>query len=260
MSTMNSVNFDRAAPFYDQTRGFPPGVAEQAVALMADAGSLTGDSTVLEVGVGTGRVALPLSHHVGHYIGVDISRQMMGKLREKQTREPISLSQSDATRLPFADNTFDAVTAVHVFHLIPGWQTALTEVQRVLKPKAPFLNAYGGAVRIGLISKAADEVLGSEVTRTVGVQREQYTSFLEDSGWQPHGEPFKIEFARRVKPRATLEAIEKRYWSSMWRLSDEQVTRLYEAVEQLLGEEYDDIDTPVEIGGSFTVQAYLPPG
>ncbi len=129
-----SVSFDRAADYYDATRGFPPG-GEQAIAhLFTQAGGLSGGSLVLEIGVGTGRIALPLARHVRMLVGVDISRQMVNRLLAKRTDEPVYPVLADATRLPFADHLFDAAVAVHVFHLISAWQQALDELARVLRP------------------------------------------------------------------------------------------------------------------------------
>src|SRR3712207_7789166 len=43
---------------------------------------------------------------------------------------PIGLVQADAARLPFDNDTFDAVVAVHVFHLIGNWIEAMDEADR----------------------------------------------------------------------------------------------------------------------------------
>src|SRR3954468_5578760 len=110
-----SVAFDRAADYYDRTRGFPPGVERDVAALMARVGVLTAASRVLEIGVGTGRIALPLAPHVRAYVGIDLARAMMDRLHAKRAGEPIYLTQGDVTRLPFPNAAFDAVIAVHVF-------------------------------------------------------------------------------------------------------------------------------------------------
>ena len=138
-----SIAFDRAATYYDDTRGVPPGVDQDAAHTIVRAGKLTPTSRVLEIGVGTGRIALPLAEHVDTVYGLDLSRPMMLRLQTKQSDEPIYLVQGDATRLPFADHSFDAVVAVHVFHLIPNWQAVIAELGRVLKPSAPVLEAFG---------------------------------------------------------------------------------------------------------------------
>lgn len=89
---MTSINFDRASHFYDATRGFPPEVATQIGGFLAASGNLTHQNNVLEIGIGTGRIALPLAPYVGSIVGVDISRNMMLRLREKQNGASIHLA------------------------------------------------------------------------------------------------------------------------------------------------------------------------
>jgi len=137
-----SITFDRAAEYYDQTRGFPPGEEKAVAAIIAQAGNLNRQCRVLEIGVGTGRIALPLAPLVGDYCGVDLSRPMMERLRAKQKDETVYLTQADATRLPFPDNSFDATVVVHVFHLIPAWQDALAELGRVLRSGARLVHCW----------------------------------------------------------------------------------------------------------------------
>jgi ubiquinone/menaquinone biosynthesis C-methylase UbiE len=62
---MEPVNYDRAVGFYDETRGFPPGEEDPIAALIAEVGQLTPVSRVLEIGIGTGRMALPITKYVG---------------------------------------------------------------------------------------------------------------------------------------------------------------------------------------------------
>jgi ubiquinone/menaquinone biosynthesis C-methylase UbiE len=113
--------FDRAAHFYDETRGFPPGEERPIAALIAKAGNFTPSSHILEVGIGTGRIALPLSTHVGSVAGVDLSAGMLNRLIAKKVGENIHLAQADVTRFPFKNGMFDAVIAAHIYHLVPNW-------------------------------------------------------------------------------------------------------------------------------------------
>src|SRR5690606_18787114 len=65
-------------------------------------------------------------------VGVDLSAAMMVRLRE---RFPAArLVQCDITALPFADACFDVAIAVHVFHVVAGWERALREARRLLRP------------------------------------------------------------------------------------------------------------------------------
>src|SRR5688572_23888711 len=100
-----SINYDRAADFYDETRAYPEGIVEEIAAFIAKKAFLKPDTNMLEIGIGTGRIALPMSAHVVSLVGVDISSRMMAKLREKQTSEPIQLAQANAEHLPFAART-----------------------------------------------------------------------------------------------------------------------------------------------------------
>jgi SAM-dependent methyltransferase len=134
---MPSISFDRAADFYDATRGYAEGVAEQIRDGIVAYTRATLESRFLELGVGTGRIALPFIQAGYDFTGVDISQAMMERLEQKLTPNSnyrYQLQQADITQLPFSDNTFDIVYAVHVFHLVDGWQKAAQEAKRVLKP------------------------------------------------------------------------------------------------------------------------------
>ena len=85
---------------------------------------------ILELGVGTGNnlVAYPAGSQV---VGVDESAAMLTGARGK-TSAP--LARMDASRLGFADASFDAVAGSLVFCSIPDPLAALAEVRRVLRP------------------------------------------------------------------------------------------------------------------------------
>lgn len=130
---MTSVNFDRAAGFYDATRGFPPGVDQQVRDAIVAAVPLARDAVILELGVGTGRVALPFAQAGYSYVGIDLSREMLGVLMQKRggAARPW-LVQGDVLKLPFATGSFSLVIAVHVLHLVADWRATLREARRAL--------------------------------------------------------------------------------------------------------------------------------
>ena len=90
---------------------------------------------VLEVGVGTGR-NLPLYAPEVDLTGIDLSRQMLTRARDRATRlhRPAQLCLADAQRLPFPDATFDSVVATLTLCSIPDDRVAVTEMARVLRP------------------------------------------------------------------------------------------------------------------------------
>ena len=135
---MPGVVFDRATSFYDATRGLPPGVAEQVrdqIALSTGAGRNT---RFLEIGVGTGRIALPFVQIGADYTGADLSLPMVEVLRRKIAAIPegagrLKLALADAMALPFADASFDVVIMIHVLYLVSDWRQTLRECRRVLR-------------------------------------------------------------------------------------------------------------------------------
>lgn len=141
-----SVAFDRAAEYYDATRGFSP-EGEQAMTELLS-GELIGRGRALEVGVGTGQVALPLHRAGVEVVGLDLARSMMDELvRKAGGRAPFPLVQGDATRMPFADGVFGGAYLRWVLHLIQDWPVVLSEMARVVRPGGVLLSligSYGG--------------------------------------------------------------------------------------------------------------------
>jgi ubiquinone/menaquinone biosynthesis C-methylase UbiE len=132
-TSRGSISFDHAADTYDATRAWPDHVQRaQTEALLAEIDG----RRVLEIGVGTGRIARPLAERGVRVTGVDIAPRMLARLREQleARHTPPDLLLGDATRLPFADASFGAAYAVHVLHLVSDWQGTLEELRRVLAP------------------------------------------------------------------------------------------------------------------------------
>ena len=258
----DSITFDRAANYYDETRGFPPGVEQPVGEMVAKAGGFTKTSRVLEVGIGTGRIGLPVSAHVQGYYGVDLSAPMMQRLRQKQTTEPVYLAQADATRLPFPDHSFDGAVSVHVFHLIPTWQQALQEVKRVLKPGALLLNCWNSDhdrdSRITQLWDAWNATIPVEDNQRVGARADETPDFIDKEGWQPQGEIVFHTFAYTFTVARHLEHLRHRVWSRLWGMRDEDIEAGIAAVEAVASQLFEDDHEPAVLGNRFNVQAYRP--
>lgn len=258
----SSVSFDRAAEFYDETRGFPPRQAAPVAALFAQAAGLTSTSRVLEVGVGTGRVALPLAAVTGARVtGVDISRQMLARLVAKRSTERVMPVEADITRLPLASGLFDAVLAVHVFHLIPGWQGALLEVARVLRPGGTLMVGYDDHRHESLRQQlfALWDTVAPGRRKNIGLPFSAYRTYLIDSGWQKMGESWRYSYTIQRTPREFLSQLERRVWSSMWRMSDEDINAGLAVMRAYLDQQGIDLDEPEKESTTFVVDVYQPP-
>lgn len=132
---MPGVSFDRAAEYYDATRGYPVGVPEQVRDALARAVGLRGAARVLEFGVGTGRIAQPFVAAGYAYVGVDISQAMLDRLRGKVAHASHAvLLRGDVMHLPLRDNLFDLAIGAHILHLVADWRATLLEAKRTLVP------------------------------------------------------------------------------------------------------------------------------
>jgi ubiquinone/menaquinone biosynthesis C-methylase UbiE len=134
-----SVDFGHAVDYYDETRGLSPEVQSETARLLA--GELPGAGSVLEVGAGTGLVTVPLVQAGLPVLATDLSWEMLERLHEKAEAEAVRIptAVADASRLPFADDSFDGLVMRHVLHLVAGWREALDEVVRVVRPGGVFL-------------------------------------------------------------------------------------------------------------------------
>lgn len=98
---------------------------------------------VLDVCTGTGELAMLLAEKVGpdgSVTGVDFCEEMLSRARKKTGgRRNLSYILSDAKQIPFAGNTFDAVTVAFGMRNIPDTIFALKEIKRVLKPGGKFI-------------------------------------------------------------------------------------------------------------------------
>src|SRR5438876_844399 len=141
--TSGSVSFDRAAAFYDRTRSMSAEARAEVTRLLASRLADTG--AALEIGVGTGRIALPLAEAGVEMAGADLSAAMLAELVAKAGgAAPFPIAVADATALPFADGVFGAALACHVLHLVPGWRTVLGELARVVRGGGMVLVDVGG--------------------------------------------------------------------------------------------------------------------
>ena len=71
---------------------FEPAVVDPIVSFLAD---LAGDGAALELGVGTGRIALPLSRRGVPVHGIDLSAAMVARLQAKPGAEAVAVTIGD---------------------------------------------------------------------------------------------------------------------------------------------------------------------
>jgi len=89
---------------------------------------------VIDIGVGTGRAALPLVADGYRLTGVDSSQAMLDETRRLADGAPIRLQVGDVVSVPCDDHTFDSAVSLNVLVHFPNWREALLEWKRVVRP------------------------------------------------------------------------------------------------------------------------------
>ena len=99
---------------------------------------------ILDIATGTGDLALMMSKlHPKKIIGLDISEGMLAvgkqKIAKAKLSDTIDMVIGDSEKMPYKDNTFDAITVSFGVRNFANLDRGLTEIRRVLKPSGTFV-------------------------------------------------------------------------------------------------------------------------
>jgi ubiquinone/menaquinone biosynthesis C-methylase UbiE len=101
---------------------------------------LRANESVLDVGCGTGTLALHAKRQVGdgNVAGIDASPEMIARARHKARKANLAVhfEQAFARQMPFANASFDVVLCTVALHHIPRTDrpASVAEMKRVVKP------------------------------------------------------------------------------------------------------------------------------
>jgi SAM-dependent methyltransferase len=213
-----SVNFDRIADRYDETRGG----AERGRLVAAQVAPYLPPGRLLEIGVGTGLIATEFAALGWEIVGLDLSARMLVRAAR---RVPGRVVRADAGALPLADGSVDACAAVHVLHLVGDTSPVLREVARVLRPAGRLAvtgrGSYADVSDLGRILRALNSQLDGRQPRAA---RSAAGSVIETAA--PHGLRLVEQFAMTPRdaettPEQAIAGIESRLWSSLWDVPDD---------------------------------------
>lgn len=126
--------FDRIAPRYDLVNRVLTGRADQrARASLIRRVAPAESDWVLDLACGTGDFIELASHHTGHVVGLDFSREMLNGAVRRDLRGE-GLVQGDALRLPFADGSFAIAVSGFALRNFTAIPPVFAELARVLEP------------------------------------------------------------------------------------------------------------------------------
>src|SRR5438876_2106463 len=113
------LSFDRVATIYDETRSLAPRAMARLLAVLVDE---LHRKRVLEIGVGTGRYAVPLQKSGIRVVGVDISRPMVEFGIAKGLRDVVF---AEGAHLPFRRQPFAVAAPNHELPVTAAWRLVL---------------------------------------------------------------------------------------------------------------------------------------
>ncbi|MFJ8755440.1 class I SAM-dependent methyltransferase [Streptomyces cyaneofuscatus] len=161
------LDYDEEARHYDASRGGEP--RARAAADAVERLLPQGPCVVLDIACGTGIVTERLRRPGRTVVGVDRSPGMLGLAGR---RMPGGVVRGDATRLPFAAASVDAVVIVWLLHLLPDPEPVLAEAARVLRP---------GGVLITTVDKDGGYFAeDSDIARVTADLRQRYAPQVPD--------------------------------------------------------------------------------
>ncbi|MDF2630596.1 MAG: Methyltransferase type 11 [Symbiobacteriaceae bacterium] len=249
------AQFDKVADIYDATRGFARGVDGEICQWILQ--RLTADPAITEIGVGTGRVALPFIAGGVRYTGIDVAEGMVDVLQAKLGGDlrRSQLYVGDVHEgLPVADASQDAVVAVAVMHLLDPAR-ALAQVRRVLKPHGALIwgedrldpaspRARIRSHYIGALPPASPQITGEAHRRILGEWGATATRHTVAT-WQFD-----------ESPATALESLRQREQSFTWVLDDAAHAEAVRRTEARARQLWPDLERPVTQQNAFVVDWY----
>lgn len=256
-------SFDRVAHLYDETRGLPEEVDRTVGRYIASVlREISEEPRLIEIGIGTGRMATPLAGLGVRVAGTDISPKMVAVLRSKRT--DIDVVYADAARPPFRAAAFDAALFVHILHLVPDQEATLRAALPLIKPRGVMI--LGFETYDGVRTKADDvmeaisrELIPNLTTGREGQQRnlQAFRAVAAETG-APVTHRVAATWRDAITARAILDSNANRHGSGSWEIGDDTMREILGRAEPQLIALFGDMDTPRDFNRTFELLIVSP--
>lgn len=251
-STGLDFSFNRIARQYAGQRAHPPAASAQLGAAIA---AIAGPAArVLELGVGTGRIALPVAAAGCAVVGVDLALEMLRVARHEGLGE---LAQADVARLPLGAERFDAVLMVHVLHLVPQWRAALAEARRVLRPGGVLIQGRDWRDPLSCAERLRGKLRETVIELAPGARPPAagapVESALAELGFEEPQEQIAATWTSRVSPAALLRGMAQRVDAETWAMNDELLDAAVMRVRAWAATTWADLEAEQEVAQRFVL-------
>ncbi|MEM2931095.1 MAG: methyltransferase domain-containing protein, partial [Thermoproteota archaeon] len=195
-------------------------------------GRIKSNSTVLDVGCGTGRFTLSISSAKSPMLyALDLSIEMLKQAAAKDEARGILWVRGDGQRLPFRDNLFDCIYMTLVIHHMEDKEAALRELYRTLKEggscvimtnshsrlKKHILRDFPGVIAIDLRRFPSVPSI-RETMRKIGFRSVHHHIVQQDEGY--------------VSTDEYLKRVRSKYISTLTLLSEEEFQKGFGIFQQ----------------------------
>lgn len=193
---------------------------------------------MLEVGCGTGRLAVALAERGARVWGVDPSADMLAQARASAGRR-VGFKQGRAEALPFKDGWFERVVLRLVVHLVDR-PRALPELARVVAPggRAAIATFVPEHFEHYWLTAVFPQI--AEIDRARFPEPAMLAAELADAGFEPVGTRSLTQRVRLSRDDA-LERIRGRYISTLRLLDDATVDAGLARAERELPDEIESV-------------------